>query len=99
MTIIGRFCVVRTFSAGVHVGIVREMGATPAGMSVLMADVRRVWQWWGAFSLNEMALHGIEERSRISEPVEFNLLTQAIEVIPCSESAIKNLSRSRNNPS
>jgi hypothetical protein len=99
MNLIGQFCVFRTYSAGVHTGCLLEMGATPAGMSCLVGECRRVWQWWGAFTLNEMALRGVEERSRISEAVPVNLLTQVIEVIPCSEEAVANLSRSRNGKS
>lgn len=93
-SIIGQFCVVRTRSAGVHTGYVREF----AGTCVVLGEARRVWQWWGAFSLNEMALHGVAEKSKISEPVAVNVLTEAIEVIPCTGNAKANLSRSRHSP-
>lgn len=89
---IGEFCLVRTYSAGVHCGILEECNGT----AVLLKNARRIWRWSKAFSLNEMSQKGCGEDSRISEPVPSILLTQAIEVIPCSKKAFENLSRSRN---
>lgn len=89
---IGEFVIVRTYSAGVHMGTLAECNGT----AVLLKDSRRLWRWQKAFTLNEASQHGVAEESRISEPVPLILLTQAIEVIPCSEKARKNLIRSRN---
>lgn len=89
---IGEFVIIRTKHAGVHCGTLRQINDT----AVLLADARRIWRWSEAFTLNEMANRGCGENSRISEPVPRILLTEAIEVIPCSEFAAKNLSRSRN---
>lgn len=89
---IGEFVIVRTHSAGVHMGTLVEQ----SGTATLLHDARRLWRWSGAFTLNEAAVHGVGEDSRISEPVARILLTQAIEVIPCTPKAKANLSRSRN---
>lgn len=89
---IGDFVLVRTYSAGVHMGTLTEM----AGTCVRLKDARRLRNWYGAFTLHEVSQQGVEERSRISDPVPDIILTQAIEVLPCSEKARKNLSRSRN---
>lgn len=89
---IGEFVIVRTYSAGVHMGVLRES----SGTAVVLEDARRLWRWNRAFTLNEVSQHGVGEESRISSPVPRILLTQAIEVIPCSETAKANLSRSRN---
>lgn len=89
--IINAFCVVRTFSAGVHMGTVREQ----SGTAVLLQDARRLWSWSGANTLHEVAARGVDDGSRISDPVPLILLTQAIEIIPCSDAARANLSRSR----
>ena len=88
----GQFCLVRTYSAGVHCGVLAEC----SGTAVLLTDARRVWRWRGANTLNELSQGGAsQEYTRISEPVPLILLTQAVEVIPCSDEARKNLSRSR----
>jgi len=87
-----RFVVVRTYSAGVHMGVLSEWNGT----HVVLTDARRLWSWTGAFTLNEVSQNGCGEDSRISNPVPIIGLTQAIEVIPASEQAISNLSRTRN---
>ena len=89
---IGEFVVVRTSDAGVHMGTLVEC----LGTAVVLKDSRRLYRWTGAFTLNEVSQQGVGEDSRISQPVPRILLTQAIEVIPCSEKARENLSRSRN---
>lgn len=89
---IGRFCIVRTYTAGVHMGVVEDINGT----SVMLKEARRLYEWREAFTLSEASQRGVAENSRISDPVPEILLTQAIEVIPCSEVATANLSRSRN---
>lgn len=89
---IGEFVIVRTFSAGVHMGILAEFYET----SVKLTDARRLYRWKGANTLHEISLDGCDEEwTRISEPVAIIHITQAIEIIPCTPKAIKNLSRSR----
>jgi hypothetical protein len=91
---IGEFVIVRTRSAGVHCGYIQEF--TGHSTCLILKEGRRIWRWRGANTLNEVSLCGIDESySRISEPVPTICLTEAIEVIPCSEEARKNLSRSR----
>ena len=89
---IGEFVIVRTYSAGVHTGYLEESNGT----AVVLRDSRRIYSWNEAFTLNEIAVNGCGETSRISQPVPKILLTQAVEVIPCSETAKANLMRSRN---
>ena len=89
---IGEFCIVRTYSAGVHCGVLDECNGT----AVVLKESRRIWRWSNAFTLNEMAVNGCGEDSRISQPVARIMLTEAVEVIPCTDKARKNLSRSRN---
>lgn len=89
---IGEFVIVRTKNSGVHVGTLKESNGT----AVLLTDTSRVWRWRGANSLHEMSLDGVDkDYSRISKQVPRILLTEAIEVIPCTEKAKKNLSQPR----
>jgi hypothetical protein len=90
--VIGKFVLVRTTSAGVHCGVLLACHGT----AVRLAGARRVWRWRGANSLHELSLHGASRAwTRISEPVEEILLTQAVEVIPCTQTATENLKQSR----
>jgi hypothetical protein len=71
--------IVRTYSAGVHIGtlVKRE------GTEVTLSNARRLWKWEGAFTLSAVATQGVKRaNSRISVEVPEILLTQAIEIIP-----------------
>lgn len=80
---IGQYVVVRTYSAGVHVGVL----ASRDGKEVVLHDSRRVWYWTGARTLSEISQTGVAEGSKIAVPVPEILLTEAIEVIPCTPEA------------
>lgn len=83
----GDVVLVRTYSAGVHVGrLVRR-----DGMEVVLGEACRVWRWGGANTLNELSQRGGDKTTRISEPVPEIVLTEAIEVIRCSEAAARAL--------
>jgi len=81
---VGRICLIRTYSAGVHVGLVRHMD----GREVQIEGARRIWKWSGAFSLSEVSQNGIKkEGSRVGCSVPGMVLTEAIEVIPVTTRA------------
>ena len=85
---IGRHVVVRTYSAGVHLGVLAEVEANAAGINVVLAGARRLWKWDGAFTLSEVATEGVNpKKSRIATLVPEILLTQVVELIPTSEKA------------
>jgi hypothetical protein len=80
---IGRHCVVRTYSAGVHIGDV----VAKDGTNIHLTRARRLWKWGGAFTLSEVATKGIDPKeSRMGCEVEIEL-TQAIELIPTTAKA------------
>lgn len=76
------YVVVRTYSAGVHVGTLANQ--SPDGKRVTLTGARRVWSWKGANTLHEIALAGVAKGSRVSETVASIDLTEAIEVITCA---------------
>ena len=80
-----RFCIIRTYSAGVHAGYVKQQN----GKEVTLVNARRLWKWAGAFTLSEMAVNGVSKPSecRFATAVPEIILTEAIEIIPCSEKA------------
>jgi hypothetical protein len=83
---IGKMVMVRTYSAGVHFGILEEK----AGMQVILKDSRRVFYWTSACSLSQLAIEGSKDIAscRIAMTVPQLLLDQAIEVIPMSQDSI-----------
>lgn len=79
---IGRRCVVRTYSAGVHIGTVVSVD----GKNVHLIDALRLWRWTGgALSLSAVAMTGITG-GRLNRTSEV-WLTEAIELIPTTPEA------------
>lgn len=77
------YVVVRTYSAGVHVG---EL-VSRVGKEVELANARRVWSWQGANTLHEIASAGVGKGSKVSESVASIVLTEAIEILIATEAA------------
>lgn len=89
---IGKYCIIRTAHAGVHVGTLAEHD----GDAVTLTGGRIVWRWRGAYTLHEMSLHGIDaEYSRVSEAVPEIVVKGVISIIPCSDQARAALDVSR----
>jgi len=85
---IGKYVVVRTFSAGVHCGVL----VSRSGQEVRLSDARRIWRWYGAKTLHGVSQNGIDifhELTNVDIPVPSIILTQAVEVIATSSSAEK----------
>lgn len=85
MDLVGRYCMVRTYSAGVFAGTVKERN----GKEITLADARRIWYWDGAASLSQLATMGTSKPQNCKFPVAVPevLLTEAIEIIPISSIA------------
>ena len=71
--------IVRTQSAGVHIGTVESR----SGSELVLLNARRLWKWSGAFTLNEVSLAGVKRSgSRISAPVQKITLLGVLEILP-----------------
>lgn len=81
----GDYVVVRTRSAGVHAGYL----VSQDGMLVVLGNTRRLWYWEGAASLSQVAGKGISKPSKCKFPAPISsiVLTEAIEIIPCTKTA------------
>jgi ferredoxin-fold anticodon binding domain-containing protein len=83
---LGRYVIIRTYSAGVHFGILSKK----IGNEVILTNSRRIWSWEGAFTLSKISEDGLTSKSRLSVEIPEIKLTE-IEIIPCSEKCIKSL--------
>ena len=81
----GDYVVVRTYSAGVHAGYLKSR----EGKEVTLTNVRRLWYWRGAATLSQVAGEGITkpEECKFPAPIAEITLTEAIEIIPCTDKA------------
>ena len=82
---LGRRCVVRTYSAGVHIGTVKYVNPDNWNECGL-TDALRLWKWTGGgLSLSAVAKNGIKG-GRLNREAEI-ALTNAIEYIPTTQEA------------
>lgn len=83
------YVIVRTYSAGVHFGIVTKR----EGKEVTLKNSRRIWYWDGAASLSQMALEGVKnpDNCKFAVALPEILLLEAIEIIPCTAAARDNI--------
>ena len=79
---LGRRCLIRTYSAGVHIGDVVYVD----GMEVKLDNALRLWSWKdGGLSLSAVANNGIKG-GRLNRTGEV-YLTNVIEIIPTTKVA------------
>lgn len=83
------YVIVRTYSAGVHAGYL----ASRNDKESCLKKSRRLWYWSGANSLSEMSVYGVSKPQNCKFAVEVPeiILTESIEIIPCSEVAKKSI--------
>ena len=83
-SLIGQYVIIRTYSAGVWAGYLKEKVKN----EVYLTEARRMYKWVNVegISLSGIALNGLSKESNICAPVPIVWL-EAIEIIPCSEKA------------
>ena len=88
---IGRKCIVRCYGAGVFFGEVKEIKSEANGLNVRIANARKVWYWDGAAAVEQLSQEGCNENSKITVTVPDLVVANAVQIIPCSDKAVKNL--------
>ncbi len=83
------YVMVRTYSAGVFAGYLKHR----EGKEVELLNARRIWYWDGAASLSQLAMEGTKkpENCKFPCPVSSVILTEAVEIIPITETAKKSI--------
>lgn len=83
--LVGRYVLVRCYSAGVHTGFLVEQ----KGEQVTLRDSRRLWAWKAAVgvALSGVAQNGLASGCKVDTTNPLIRLSGAIEVIPCSAAA------------
>lgn len=83
------YVIIRTYSAGVHAGNMVSRN----GKEVVLKNARRIWYWDGAASLSQLAMDGTSKPQNCKFPCEvFEItLTEATEIIPCTQKAVMSI--------
>ena len=93
MEVIGKKVIIRASRAGVFFGTLKEKRETPAGVEVELENSRRIWYWDGASSLSQLAVEGTKRpgNCKFTVVVPQHMVMQVIEIIPCTDEAIKSI--------
>ena len=88
-----KYCVIRSYAAGVFVGYVKEQKADVNGVNVTLINSRRIWYWSGACSLSQIAMEGSKSINdcKIALVVPIQFIANVIEIIPMTEKAKNNI--------
>lgn len=81
----GKYVIVRGDRSGVFAGTLKSKD----GREVELTDCRRIWYWDGAASISQLSVDGTNRpgNCKFPAPVESIIITDAIEIIPCTDKA------------
>ena len=87
---IGKYVIVRTYSAGVFAGTLESL----EGRVAVIRDARRLWRWEGAASISQLAVEGTSspDDCRFPAPVPRIMVLETIgmdEVTAAAEKVIR----------
>lgn len=88
---INKKCIIRTNRAGLFFATIAEFDAI--NRIATLKGCRRLWYWSGAASLSQLANEGVKNASscKFTVVVPQMQVMEVIEIIPCSDAAIKNI--------
>ena len=83
--VVGKFCIARCYSAGVHAGEVVSVD----GENVVLKDSRRLWDWRAqdGIALSGVAQNGLKGECKLDSVNPVIYLTGVCELIPCTSKA------------
>ena len=83
------YVIVRGDRSGVFFGELKER----SGQEVELRNARKLWFWSGAAAVEQIAKDGVKNPSgcKFTVSVDSMIITDAIQVIPCTKSAAENI--------
>ena len=89
----GEYVIIRSYSAGVFFGVIKKRD--DPHRFVVMKEATRIHYWseGTAGSISQIAMDGLKHYKgcRLAVPVYNNTIFEVVEIIPCSEKAVKNI--------
>lgn len=85
----GKKCIIRCDRSGVFFGTLESL----EGQQAKISNVRNIWYWDGAASVMQLATEGVTNPNgcKFTVTVSEIVVNDAIQIIPCTEQAIKNI--------
>jgi len=76
--------IVRCDRSGVFFGTLKSI----SGQTVELENFRKIWYFSGAKSVEQISIDGLNDDSKITQVVNSGIMTDAIQVLPCTEKSI-----------
>lgn len=88
---INKKCIIRTNRAGVFFATLADYDR--ATRTAELHNCRRLWFWSGASSISQLAVEGVKNphKCKFTISVPQMQVEEVIEIIPCTEDAVKNI--------
>lgn len=82
-----QYYIVRTKAAGVFFGKIKERNPE----EITMMDVRKIWYWCGACSVEQLAIDGVKhpDKCQFTVIIPEMIIAEPIQIIPCTKEATK----------
>lgn len=82
-----KYYIIRGINSGVFFGQI----ASRSGQEVDLRNVRKLWYWDGACAVEQLAVDGVTNSSgcKFTVVVPEMVVTDAIQIIPCSDKSVK----------
>ena len=94
---IGQRCIIRTYASGVHLGTVENVENGGMFSRATIKDSRRIRYWYGARSLSELALNGLQTaKSQVHDNLAIHYIEDCIEFIPATAESIASIEAATN---
>ena len=89
--LLGKKVIIRSYGAGVFFGTLNEVETQGDKLVVELLNDRKLFYWDGACAVQEIADKGTlkSERCKFTITVASQVISSVIEIIPCTETAIK----------
>lgn len=84
---IGKKCIIRCDRSGVFFGTLASL----QGQTAELTNVRKIWYWEGANAVEQISRDGVNINSQLTVIVDAMVLTDVLQVLPCTDRAILNL--------
>lgn len=83
----GKKCIIRCDRSGVFFGTLTSL----QGQTAELTNVRKIWYWEGANAVEQISTDGVETNSKLTVTVNSMVVTDVVQVLPCTDKAIFNL--------
>jgi hypothetical protein len=86
-----KYVLIRGDRSGAFAGFLKEKSED--SKRVILTKSRRLWAWYGAASLSQLAIEGVKRPKECKFPCEMHTqeITDVIEIIDCTEQAFNSI--------